>query len=141
MVEQHPLDYTTDRLDPKPEYYKYLLEFKSYKGGCHYGRDSSFTNRQLLEITPTQIECWMKLKVFGTPNPGCDAEPTLGRSSSLEFYKKALSYYMPDKIHNWSVRDQKGNPTRSEQINALIKKVKNWKYERKGSLLQHAGHY
>ena len=32
------------------------------------------------------------------PEPGPDDNPTLGGASSLEYYEKALSYYMPNKL-------------------------------------------
>jgi hypothetical protein len=83
------LDHTTAMLDPRPEYFRYLIEFMTFKDGYHYQPDTVFTNQELLQITPTDVERWFKLKVFGTPDPGNNALPKFGRSSSLEHYKKS----------------------------------------------------
>lgn len=122
--DRDPLNRTTAMLDSRPEYFRYLLEFMSFKDGFHYQPDAVFTNRELLRITPIDIERWFKLKVFGTPDPANNAQPTFGRSSSLEHYKKSISYYMPDRLHGWCISTGTGNPTRSAQVNSLINKVK-----------------
>jgi hypothetical protein len=62
--------------------------------------------------------------VYGFPEPGPDDNPTLGQSSSLEYYKKALSYYMPNRLIRWNAISKTGNPTRSIPVNELIKAVK-----------------
>lgn len=43
---------------------------------------------------------------------------------SLDFYKKSISYFMPNKGQVWDPETKRGNPTRSKDINNLIKKVK-----------------
>ncbi len=67
------------------------------------------------------------LKAFGTPTPNVDAKPMCGRSSSLESYKKEISFFMPNILIGWNVQTKQGNPTKSVAVNNLIKKVK--KYE------------
>ena len=42
----------------------------------------------------------------------------------LDYYKKALSYYMPNKLFGWNAISKTGNPTRSIPVNELIKRVK-----------------
>jgi hypothetical protein len=63
-------------------------------------------------------------KAYGTPEPNPDANPAQARSSSLEYWKKAISFYMPNLLMPWNAVSGQGNPTRSIEVNTLIKKVK-----------------
>lgn len=65
---------------------------------------------------------WMNVKAFGTPNPGPDAQLTGSGSSSLEFMKKAISFYMPIK-DNWNPELKRGNPTRSKEVKEVMHRV------------------
>ena len=65
---------------------------------------------------------WMNVKAFGTPNPGPDAQLTGSGSSSLEFMKKAISFYMPIK-DNWNPDLKRGNPTRSREVKEVMHRV------------------
>jgi hypothetical protein len=76
----------------------YLITFMSYRDDEAYDKDHEFTPEELNEIQPEEIEKWTCVMVYGIPEPGPDDNPTLGRSSSLEYYKKALSYYMPNRL-------------------------------------------
>jgi len=58
------------------------------------------------------------------PTPGPADQPTVGRSSLLEYYKKAISNYMPNKLMLWNALVQEGNPTLLVEVNNLIKAVK-----------------
>ena len=64
----------------------------------------------------------MANKVFGKPDPDEFDRPTKGRSALLKFAKKALSYFMPNKLMKWNVSTHKGNPTKLEQFNQKGKK-------------------
>ena len=103
-----------------PEQYRpSLIKFMSFKDGRYYAKDHDFSTEELASITPQQIVRYMKLKVYGTPDPPPDANPTRGRSSSLAYMKKAISYFMPNhpmkynKLANPTVR----NPTMSVAVN------------------------
>lgn len=72
-----------------PRYTACLVAFMSYTHGVQYGRDDTFTQEQLLAITPQQVADWLCIKAFGMVNPGEDDLPTLCRSGTLEVYKKA----------------------------------------------------
>ena len=61
-----------------------------------------FTGQDLALITPNQLVQWMCVKVDGIPNPGPDDNPTEGRSSSLEEYKKSISSSMPHRLQPWN---------------------------------------
>ena len=53
---------------------------------------------QLLCLIPTHTKRYLVYKAYGTPEPGGDDNPLFGRSSSLEYYKKAVSYFVPKRI-------------------------------------------
>jgi hypothetical protein len=119
-------------LERKPEYYKYVIKFMSYRDDEDYDKDHEFTPEELNAIQPEEIEKWMTFMVYGVSEPGPDDNPTLGRSSSLQFYKKALSYYMPNKLIAWNSISKTGNPTRSIPVNELIKRVKKKEVRKQG---------
>ena len=63
------------------------------------------------------------MKCYGQPEPPPDVNPTVGRSSSLAFYKKAVSYFMPNRLLQWNVQSADENPTKSGAVNDLIRTV------------------
>ena len=75
-------------------------------------------------LTPEHIYRWMCTKVYGMPDPSPEDNPTHGWASSLMYYKKAISYFMPNKLMPWNAITREGNPTRSIDVNDLIKAVK-----------------
>ena len=66
---------------------------------------------------------YLALKAYGTPNPQTSDNPLLGRSSSLCYYKKAISYWMPFTC-DWNESTKTGNPTKSKLVNNIIAAVK-----------------
>jgi hypothetical protein len=116
------------RISAKPSkqalYNVVLASFMSYRDGKEYDKTTIFTPPQLLEITPDELKEWMCFKVYVTPHPGPDDMPTQGRASSLEYYKKAISFHMPSRNRVWDTESNKGNPTRSIECNDLICLIK-----------------
>ena len=72
------------------------------------------------------------MKAFGTPTPDVDAKPMCGRSSSLESYKKEISFFMPNRLIGLNVQTKQGDPTKSVAVNNLIKKVKKYEVQKLG---------
>ena len=66
----------------------------------------------------------MKLIAFGHSDAGDDDVPTCGRLNTLAFHKTALSYFKPNKHLGWNMVSLLGNPTRSPEVNDLIKRVR-----------------
>ncbi|KAL3665132.1 hypothetical protein V7S43_009764 [Phytophthora oleae] len=60
-------------------------------------------------------------------------KPVHRRSSTLEFAKKAISSFMPRINTTWDPVTERGNPTRSDAVNKLIKKVKKFEVRREGA--------
>ena len=102
-----------------------LVSFMRHRdSNASYSIHTVFSSEELSSITPQEIVAWMKLTAFGRSDAGDDDVPTCGRSSTLAFHKKALSYFMPNKHLGWNTVSLSGNPTRSPEINNLIKRVK-----------------
>ena len=104
----------------------------SFVDQIEHDRDTLFSPLELGELKPVHIQHWLNKYAYGTPTPGPNDHPVHGRSSSLEFYKKAVSHYMPNKLMPWNALAQSGNPTRSIEVNNLIKKVKKAEVRKQG---------
>ena len=104
----------------------------NYSFGTSHPKDYDFTTEELLELKPEHIYAFMANQVYGKPNPSDDDKPLNGRSSTLEYMKKAISFFMPNKLAGWNVETRSGNPTRSVEINELIKTVKKKEVRKEG---------
>jgi hypothetical protein len=96
----------------------------SFVHHTEYSRDKTYTKGELRALTPENILHWMNLKAFGVTDPPADANPISARSNSLSFWKKAISFFMPNRLMVWTSGRNEGNPTRSIEVNNLIKRVK-----------------
>jgi hypothetical protein len=104
------------------DYHATLIHFMTFMNGIAYAKDHHFIQDELAPLTPDNVARWMCQKAYGTPEP--DANPTQARFSSLHCWKKAISYYMPNRLMQWNAISGQRNPTRSTEVNTLIKKVK-----------------
>jgi hypothetical protein len=96
----------------------------SYRDKAQYPKKNyAFQPELLVQVTPNDIYKWMAFKAYGKEDPGPNDNPTCGRSSSLMYYKKALSYFMPHRLMHWNFEQRSGNPTKSTDVNDLIKAV------------------
>ena len=100
----------------------------SYLDEEEYDPDNAhFTQEQLGALTPARLMLWFNYKVYENPEPGdaddqAQLEP-LVRSNSIKYWKKAISYFMPNRLQPWNVLSNSGNPTRCTDINDLIKRI------------------
>lgn len=110
-----------------------MVSLMSYTHDVVYGRRTTFTVLELAAITPHDIRLWMNWRAFGVPNPGPAASTREGvRRNTLEFMKKAVSWYMPN-TGPWDCIRGSGNPTRSKDVNDVIKAVKKLEVRREGA--------
>ena len=123
VFDAHPFLYNP--LTNMAQAYKPILSwFMSFVNNEVYANDHEFTDAQLGALTPNDVLHWMNVQTFGIPNPAPDANPTLAQSNTLKYWKKALSFFMPNKLMLWNRISNQGNPTRSTEIDDLIKRVK-----------------
>ncbi|EEY68656.1 uncharacterized protein PITG_18596 [Phytophthora infestans T30-4] len=113
----------------KPE----LMRFMAFTNGVAYSSDYVFTMSELLNITPEHVCRWMNQQAYGDPEPDESMKPIHRRSSTLEFAKKAISSFMTRINTTWDPVNKRGNPTRSDAVNKLIKKVKKFEVRREGA--------
>jgi hypothetical protein len=96
-----------------------------------YTQQTVFTGERLIEILPSDICRFFNMRAYGIEHPTPPtANPTLVRSSTLFYWKKAISSFMPLKFSPWDPVHNFGNPTKSQEVNDLIKKV--LKHETRG---------
>ena len=115
------------------KYYKrYIVAFMSYTHEVQYERNTDFPQGVLGLIRPDNIKRWMCYKAYGLEVPDENDRPTYCRANSLEVYKKAISWYMPNRIAAWDSLSGVGNPTKSREVNDLIKFVKRAEVRRLG---------
>ena len=108
----------------------------SFKDDTEYAAGYEFTQEQLLTICPVDVKQWMCLKAYGNPNPPAGSNPTDGRESSLKYYKKAISYFMPNKHNGWDEVTLRGNPTRSREVLDLMRAVRKKEVRQQGATSQ-----
>ena len=98
-----------------------LVAFVSHKDGQNYDKEHKFTQQELAAITPMDLLWWMCLKVYSKEEPVPDDNSIEGCSNSLLYWKKAILFFMPNHQPTWDVLTGTGNPTKSLEINELIK--------------------
>ena len=110
-----------------------FTEMMAYLDGVpSYPKTTTFTAQRLRQVTPEDVVRWINHKVFGLENPPDDATPT-HRASSIGYWKKAISKHMVYQMMPWNPVDKHGNPTKSAEVNAIIKKVKKLEVRKVGA--------
>ena len=95
--------------------------------------EHQFSNEELFSITPEHVHRYLCTKAYNKEEPNFEVDkPTHGRSSSLEFAKKAISFFMPNRLLHWNEQTRQGNPTKSSMVNNLIKRVKKDEVRKQG---------
>ena len=113
-------------------YKRQLVKLMEWKHSKSYSLDKTFTQEELLSITAEDVRNYFSLKAFGRERPDDDSRPIYARSNTLYFMKKAISNYIPRKSMAWDPIRNEGNPTRSDLVNDLIKKVKRFEVRQEG---------
>ena len=114
-------------------YRRILANFLAYRDGIPYPSDAIIDNSILSAITVDDICLWFYFKAYGTPTPNDEARPQFARHSTLHFYKKAISYFIPNKHLGYNVETLTGNPTKAPVVNQLIKDVKRHEVRAEGA--------
>ena len=116
----------------KNDYKPYLVAMMSHLDGRTYSQGTQFSREQLLRLKPVDIVRWMNFKTFGVDDPPIDANPTHARSSSILYWKKAISSFMPCRLPHWNEESMSGNPTKSQEVNDLITRVRKKEVRKQG---------
>ena len=94
-------------------------------------KGTGFTREQLLEVAPMVVHDWMALKAFGKVDYGDEDRSDGARWNHLDYIKKVISFYMPNKRPQWC--NGMGNPTKSKVVNDLMKPVLKLEMRRMGA--------
>lgn len=111
---------------PPRNYRSHLVALLSFIDGEDYEQDQEFTPERLDQITADEVRRFFNYRIYENEEPGDDMnelQPQV-RSNSVMYWKKAISYYLPNKLHPWNQIHLTGNPTRSVEVNNVIQKVK-----------------
>ena len=115
------------------EHYKsVLVRFMSFRNDEEYDKNYEFTQEELGAATPIDVKRYMCHRAYGMTDPGAADFPIHARSSSLAFWKKAISHFMPNKLMAWNALAGVGNPTKSIEVNELIKAIKKMEVRKQG---------
>jgi hypothetical protein len=117
----------TDHPKYNKDYHRYIVGLMSFVDGVQYRMDARFRPSYFLDLTPVDIARYFCLIAYGTAEPDMEHDfPSQARSSHLEFAKKAISWYMPNRLGHWQAQAHPpvGNPTKSVEVNDIIKVVK-----------------
>ena len=94
---QHKKNIIINNKMPRPtklqSYQTILVAFFSFKDGIAYDKDHVFDANVRASITPNDVVRYLKKKAYGDPDADVEtANPTEGRSSSLEFIKRPFHF-------------------------------------------------
>lgn len=112
-------------------YYTVLRDFMAHfhKKDEIYPPNHEFTQDELSAVSPQDVVNWMNMKLYNTEDPNEEDRPLSGSHHTLDYYKKSISYFMPKKDISWDPAEKSGNPTRSNELNNLIKKIRDFETE------------
>ena len=99
-----------------------LIELMSYLNNETYPREHEFSRDELSTLTSADLMRWMNKKVYDVEDPSHDERPK-ARAGTIGFWKKAISFFKPNRLMQWNELSNVGNPTKSSEINDLIKRV------------------
>ena len=70
---------------------------------------------ELCSITDTDVADFLLKRAYGTTVVDENSIPSL-RSLTLEYDKKALSFFFPSQKARWDEANKRGNPTKSDAV-------------------------
>ena len=114
-------------------YVPYLVSFMSFFHGIQYEKDHVFIDEEIAEATATDVERYMRMKAYGSAERVAEDRPTLCRSNTLEVIKRSISFFIPNRIPPWDPVSRIGNPTKSVEVNQLIKEVRKHEVRTEGA--------
>ena len=98
--------------EEKKVYKSHLVRCMNLVKGMNHPEDCIFDDDELYALLPEDILRYFALIVYGKEETLPTDQPTHGRSTNLEFAKKSISYYMPNRNMVCNEQTQQGNPTR-----------------------------
>ena len=123
--------------DADKNYKPYLNRCMNLVRGTDHPKTYEYSDEELYTLRPEEIARFFGIIAYGNEHPNLQTDnPTNGRSSTLEYAKKSISYYMPNRNMVWNNRSKEGNPTKSDVLNDFIKVVKKKEVRKEGKTSQ-----
>ena len=117
-------------------YWPTLRALLSYLDGFVYTPNHEITLDRLQQLTPDDVVKYFNFRAYGTGQPTERDRPMNTRSNTLYYWKKALSGCLPNRHIPWNEISKVGNPTKSIQVNQMIKKVAKFEVRKQGKKSQ-----
>jgi hypothetical protein len=107
------------------------------KPGNEYECDRVYTDAEKRRVTPRELILWLNIRTFGDPDPAPDLViKPLVRANTVAFWKKAISFHMPNRLDGWQTGSNDGNPTKCAEVNDFVKYLKKLKARKQGAASQ-----
>ncbi len=120
---------STNPKKKKNDYRPNMVAFMNYMDGPSY-TIANFTGvvgerlkGRLRRLTPDDVVKYFSWRTYGVPDNEDENAIARVRKSSLDYWKKSISAFMPDNGHDWQPVTKFGNPTRSHEVRQFIAKV------------------
>mgnify|MGYP007023057173 CR=1 FL=1 len=114
------------------KYRAVLVKLMSWLNNTNYEANYNFSVVELTAVSATDVVNWFKFRCYGTVEPEEDAIP-VHRKHALKFWKKSISYFMPNKHLQWNELANTGNPTKSLEMAEIIKGIQRKETRRQGA--------
>jgi len=106
-------------------YHTILRDFMAYTHQAgFYNEGHAFSSTELALITPEQIIRYFKFKLYGDGDVDVSGQPLSGSHHTLDYYKKAISSFVPQRDKSWDTVTQQGNPTRARSVNDFVRQIR-----------------
>ena len=114
-------------------YREHLLPLMEHIHRKKFGKEHKFTKAELKAVNPKKIMKFVKLRVYDDEDADPDVVPPVRyRSNTIKTWKKAWSWFMPNKLTNWDEVTKRGNPTRCAELNNMIGSMIKMEVSRRG---------
>jgi hypothetical protein len=109
------------------DYKPYLVKMMNFidEPNPPYTSETQFSVVHLSNVTAKDFMRHVNFRVYGVaePPPGHTLAP-MQRTSTVEYMKKAISFYMPNRLMQWNELSLVGNPTRCTDIGDFLRMLR-----------------
>jgi hypothetical protein len=103
--------------------------------GPGYDCGRVYSENKKRQVTPEELMRWLNIRTFGVPKPGSQmAIQFLVRANTVAYWKKAISFFMPDCLHCWRTGSNDGNPTKLAEVNDFVKYLRKLEAGKQGAV-------
>ena len=114
-------------------YRQHLLPLMEHVHRKKFRKEHKFSQAELKAVNPKKIMEFVKLRVYDDADADPDVVPPVRyRSNTIKSWKKAWSWFMPNKLTNWDEVSKRGNPTCCVELNAMIGSMIKMEVARRG---------